>query len=439
MQKIKAFKKAIILFALSLNANADVLFLNLNGAKEELKVAEEAAKRNGEKFIVLPTAPYDHFNPSNMNEMLSTVEGDITTLIVSGHNGGGGISGTTGNVPDSTTLYNAIMKSAPKLRKSIKNIFLWGCYGATPYTLQNKWGSIFPNYSVIAGFDGSAPYDGRLANSSYMKAILEMDEKLGKDRNLEKIKTYLKQIEHINQIFPSLLVNTCEEDESNKDYYISSKSLRDTESVMALEDIHKSCPAKIENLQKLQPKIFLTYFEGKKAIPKNHHTSDLRMFYGEIRQAEHCFDKTNALRDIYDPARVLFLIYNDQVKDNFFEQYSAYTDQKLSSFNELTREDFENIKKDYKNPAVNLSKLIKIRSQDIKKMNRAEISKYLNGLTEMNHILDSRKALTPISQNIAAIKKVLSNHLYEMTPACIPFGWATTPHSKKTSNCMATQ
>lgn len=194
----------LILTALFSFAQADILFIDLNNVEQEIKVAREAAAKRGEKLIVIPSDRDEHLKQSktkaplvdeqnrlstryetlgcdedsklaecqrlsrqydevsrkltnfknytveDLKRDLKNVPQNISTVMISGHDGEGTFYGEFGRI-NNTEFLNAFEKFDG--RKNIRSLYLLGCYSNTRHTMGKLWKQAFPNAGLIAGYE----------------------------------------------------------------------------------------------------------------------------------------------------------------------------------------------------------------------------------------------------------------------------------------------
>ena len=185
-----------LLFIIITNFNtvyADILFLDLNNSPKEIEAAKKAAKQRGEKLIVFPERAmrYPADIEQNLNQKLTELksknqQNKISSLIISGHDGNGHFTGSKGSM--SYSDFANILESHPELKESVKSLYLWGCYTATPGSIINNWKPTFKNLDVIIGYDGSAPANDKLAGHNYLADALVKEKKMTSAKTDKQLK-----------------------------------------------------------------------------------------------------------------------------------------------------------------------------------------------------------------------------------------------------------
>lgn len=236
---------------------ADVLFIDLNNVELEINVAREAAKQRGEKLIVLPLnrnnykdparsklnqqwnevgqryqrfcyndvvntekcdkakndevrimremeklPPQIKYDAAKLKEELTQIKENVSSVMISGHDGGGSFHGEFGEIEGQQFL-DTLKGYAG--RDNIRSLYLLGCNSATTHTFGSLWKAALLNAAFIAGYEGIGYLrDNALGHNFIRKAMAEeknilasinMTEALKKFRNVSpKIQSMERQL-----------------------------------------------------------------------------------------------------------------------------------------------------------------------------------------------------------------------------------------------------
>jgi len=237
-------KKLISLLALTLVAElsqADILFIDLNNVEMEIKVAREAAAKRGEKLIVIPknrdelrkisaraegynrleTQYYaagcgdrqspnctqlarrmsaipeaDRYSNGNygveqLKKELAELPAGISTVMISGHDGGGSFHGDFGTI-EAHSFLNAFKKF--KDNDKIKSVYLLGCNSATTHTFGATWKQAFPKAGLIAGYEEIGYLRDNATGHQFIKNVLAEEPKLLAAQSMDEAQRRLKQL-----------------------------------------------------------------------------------------------------------------------------------------------------------------------------------------------------------------------------------------------------
>ena len=360
--------------ALACNETIDskkvMLFIDVNLSQKEVDTARKDACKRGEKFILHPDDPeinkirstyykyltkkeyYDSkcdddtpacikleaevekykdelddfdFDPYEMTEeavkkSLKSVKDKnlvISTLIVSGHDGGGEVSGDlvkgTFTKPEFFKSFDETFTTDEK--NNLQTILLWGCYTGT-YSETSDWKSQFPSAKAIVGFYDSAPLAIRPSSSDLMSDFLLKEEQLYTAADNAELKRAIQGLKSVLYVQPGMLINSCSEEDMYYAHY-QNEGRRKTYYFPG-SDADKQCQLVMEEWSsELKPQLE-NYLSGRNDIPEVIRGSAIRTIYGLVRQNEKCF-KDNL--DI-DANQIGLLLFWHGVVENFSHKYA---------------------------------------------------------------------------------------------------------------------
>ena len=226
-------KLIFLLLLISINAMADVLFIDLNNVEMEIDVARKAAKLRGENLIVLPLNRDKYKNPAKskldaqyaavagrmeracyrdeqptgsapacqaviremnaieekiqklpvmptydakkLQEEMATVKEKINSVMISGHDGDGDFAGEFGHIGGRGFL-DALSKFHG--RDDVKSLYLLGCNSATSHTLADLWKKALPKAHFIAGYEGIGYLRDNGLGHSFIKNVMAEEQKI---------------------------------------------------------------------------------------------------------------------------------------------------------------------------------------------------------------------------------------------------------------------
>lgn len=398
----KSFGLLLVLFYLSeasacdqlIDPNRVMLFIDTNLSLKEVEVAKQGACARGERFVLYPDGAladkarrtfynyltkeeyynkrckestpacdklevevdklkeqmddfdFDEFkmNDENIKKVLSGVKeskASISTLIVSGHDGGGEISGDyiSGAFTKNSffSLYDEVFDSEDK--KKLHSVLLWGCYTGT-YSEATDWKSQFPYAKAIAGFYDSAPLATRPASADLMLDFLLKEESLYSVEDEKELKRSIQNLKSILYVQPGIMINACHDEQ----IYYSHFQDGDQRKTFFLtpKDAEAQCLLIQEEWNDKKGSL-AAYLEGNKEIPEKIAGSELRTLYGFIRQNEKCFKDH---LDV-DANKVGLLLFWNGVRENFSHKYGDLMEAAQKEMDELvtemkkSKEDFE--------------------------------------------------------------------------------------------------
>ncbi|MDP7321226.1 MAG: hypothetical protein QF441_11485 [Bacteriovoracaceae bacterium] len=386
--------KRIILFYLfcfnyTLLASETVLFIDTNSNEIEISEAKAEAKRLGKKFISYPNQD-ESFDQSKAYELLKKTP--FSTLIVSGHNGGGAISGDNGYISPSE-IQTAVADN-PFVKDNMQTLMLLGCNTSNPGKI-NTWRNIFPNLRILAGYDGTAPEQDKPAGISYIKEVLRHKDHLYRLADEKKLERAVRNFEHIYYLQAGLYINkiNCRDEDTTETEYIFRPTLDDTSQRFTQLNL-KECDARIQQFQEeLYPR-YLAYFDGELAHPTEESAEELRHIYNFLQQFEHCSEGSIS-RSMPDANTALMLRFWREAQHNI----STYFKEELKALFDQV----ESLKKD--NLESKKEELIKANN---KKINFIEnILNSDNPEQTLNQI--NQNYLNSLETNISKINKEVQN------------------------------
>lgn len=351
--------------------NKVVLFMDLNGSSLEIEHAEKAACVRGETFKIIPEngkplaasqleivkaerqkretcnkdakssdCNKDTKKLSNMrkehrdkfgdpsridrSEDLQGIIGameesgvELTSLIISGHDGGGRFSGATGNVTRSAI--KKVFNYYPNTRDNVPSLILPGCYTGVKSEIMN-WREVFPNLKIIAGYEGRAPLGDRPSGQHYIRDVLVKEQQLLKSANQKQLKITLgAELKSMKGMKSAIWINNGCTNEDDSYYY---KGLhRNIEKFSTSE-----CNKIIEDVAPFKDKA-MRYHEGDITIPKNTNNTELRKLYEYSRKYAHCFLLDGSAAGnaqfgvLANPDRLMMILFYHNVKENFATFY----------------------------------------------------------------------------------------------------------------------
>jgi hypothetical protein len=337
-----------------------VLFVDTNFSDLEIKHAEMAACKRGERLQVVPKNykdysqliatkeiaqkkywdcmsarlnPCNDLNTSSMDaekkyyqfqdkqqsipdqlkatlEEIKAQEGKIKSFAVSGHNGGGSFSGAKGHLGRQEV--GNLIAQYPEINE-VSSLLLLGCYTGVKNEVSN-WKSIFPKVSLIAGYDGSAPAYSRPQGHQYIEDILVKEKNLTALKDVKKINSMAKSlISSIDGLNSAVYLKTmCKEDEEG--FYYSSMGGREFDQLKLSE-----CEKAMIELRTVYS-AFQNYESGEVEPPKDTVNGNLRKIYNKVRANEHCLESDYSLAGI-NSHKVFNMLFLEGVKKNFAEYY----------------------------------------------------------------------------------------------------------------------
>lgn len=466
MKRVTFLLAALLFPTLAL---ADVLFLDLNDSPKEIEAARKAAQRSGRKLVVLPdpSGPERQnrerlrldvqrldrqmtrsrcdtekeaspackkleqeleekriahstatdamaFDSAKLQELLAAraeSKKPFDSIVVSGHDGTGTISGTFGSITDAALA--DILSAYPEQKNALRSLHLWGCYTTSAGSLLLNWKRNFPNVSLITGYDGRAPLNDKPAGWHYLAGVLEQETKLITSGDSKKLQRSLFALPSSRQLHAAIYA--CGEYASITENY-------------NLNELESRCQAQKKDLLAGQAKYecYLKALPGCEN-PPDTSTGFIRNYYNLLQKTAACYDVTRdeAFVGVSRDQAIRLTLFND-VKKNFARVHRP-----------ILRESDEILK------AMNAPD--QLRFSDLEGLSRADILKRADALLAF-----IRQGLPSLQSDLALLEpgekearlvsllrlhSTLTNTLVEASSHCVPFNWVE-PNATERSNCV---
>lgn len=345
----------IFLFSTLLSGQETVLFIDANSNEHEIETAKKAALSQGKKFISYPKEG-ESLNREKAIELLRNVP--FSTLILSGHNGGGSFSGDTGDGIGYEDVQEAISENKFS-RTQTNTLMLLGCNTANPGQVMT-WKGIFPELDIIAGYDGTAPSQNTRAGLSYITEILTKKDELLDQGDSKKLERFVRSIQDIHYLEAGLYVSQpeCNGGEAIAKEYLFRPLSYEVEDRFKEFDF-KECGKKLEVLKNEKMPLFLEYYLGKKDNDSAQSREELRRLYNFFHQYSYCFEASDVNLDykignteynlnIPSWQTILSLRFWKETQDNIGRYYEKKITENLDFLKRLKTEPeyFEQLKGD---------------------------------------------------------------------------------------------
>lgn len=293
----------------------------------------------------------DHENPAdNAQESLrQTLDQlkksgqSVSSLILSGHDGGGEFYGDVGESSISKEDIFNIARDYPQQLGTARSVILLGCWSAVPFEVE-MWKANMPSLKVIAGFGGSAPAVTVAASGQYAAGILK-NEPYFHSRDENEIYRRLSAINDINRISAAVYVDPSSgcagldasayyalfaqmENRDQRDYKpgINRFSVPDQDTLKLRCETFSINPPFWKRLN--------DYFEGK---PEPTNNRELTGLYDQLRQNEKCYSTPDTRTGLaYSPDQILMLRFFQEVKKNFAKYFAQQIADGYKELDEAT-------------------------------------------------------------------------------------------------------
>ena len=165
-------------------------------------------------------------------DKLKASKASVDSLIISGHDGGGGFWGDFGRLNKEQVF--ELANDYPGQFKYTTSIMLMGCWTAVSDEVE-QWKVNLPSLKVVAGFGGSAPSAAQAAGGDYIAGILKNTPRF-RGASEQSVMQILKSIPDINYITAAVYVDTskaCQDSVETPAYYAlfaQNENFRETNS-----------------------------------------------------------------------------------------------------------------------------------------------------------------------------------------------------------------
>lgn len=445
-------------------AAADILFLDMNNSPKEVEAAQRAAKKRGERLVVIPTMSqesrkryaeaesnirrlsnefesnncfsgtaggncaqiiserrlaYDELKKHSPNANSETIkaallelkkEGSVpSSVIISGHDGSGSFSGVFGN-----TSAEELGKVFDELgmNESVRSIHLWGCYTTTLGSIELYWKKNFPHLALLTGYNGLAPLNDKPAGWNYLEGVLSKEKDLIEAGDLKKLQKLFKSIPNVGMVHAAICAD---------ELYVSNTEATTVDAAFNV------CEQNITELE-AEYETYLCYAQASNPecadVPKETGSGPLRAYYNKLHDSRHCSELEqfrSRLKKLPSPDQLIRLIHTRRVKGNFLEAYG----KEVVETNEILRE---------------LGAPESLTFQDMKQMTRGEL---IARLGELKKFIDERAVgqsqdpftVTEEDAKLEALRgfwEAANTTIVEADPRCVPFSWVE-PNSHEPS------
>jgi hypothetical protein len=366
----------LLILGAAREARNDILFFDLNDSEMEVEAARQAARERGEKVVVVqlveeeardrirelqkeqgvaerakslickPDADSDSCKEAKKsvarvewksyleskkmkkfgrNELFNAMAAvkkqnrDISSVVVSGHDGDRQLWGTYGSFNDHD-LEDAMQANKP-VADNVRALYLWGCYTATTDDFMRGWKKTFPN-TAIAGFYGQSPLGKRKKSSTLLKDILVKERELLEARDRKELGNIFKSLSDVNGSSAAMCVNS--------DLVVNARGAHKIS-----DDINICVKGTAE--EEKWTKVYQCYFfaeEGCEDVPlETDGTNIIRRAYDYAQKTKHCEEVQKNLEHQrqLSPLNLRRLLFDANVRGNF----ELLHVKEISDFNDL--------------------------------------------------------------------------------------------------------
>ncbi len=356
--------------------------------------------------------PY-HVNYINFTAKLSELakqNRNISSVIISGHDGSADFSGIQGDL-NAADLQKAFSDN-PDLRKNISVAYLWGCYTAMIGAIEIRWKKIFPAVRLFLGYDDMSPANTRDSGQQYLTEGIEKEKLLLSAKSLKELRQIFRNFRAAKGVASALQLDNLYLSRSAS-YDLSKESDRDRSCQM---------PKIVESGLELW-RCYQNAEGGCDDVPGDVHTGPLRDFYGYMQAVTQCRDNprfAEQYAQFPDPQQVLHLIFFRSIKANIARQMSPIL-QEIDSV--LT----------------NLGAAPNLRFANLADWRRIDLIQHLRQLKDFITVQKDirRQSKNPQIAMLLEFYWSINQVLIGLSGDCIPLSWVTTTDSSQESKCIA--
>lgn len=351
----------------------------------------------------------------------------VSSVVISGHDGGGSIHGAFGGI-DKNQMIEALKtayKGKPNLLNQLNSVFMWGCWTMGPSEVS-VWRESLPSIKMLGGFFDMGPLATTAASQTVIHDLLVKEKKITESSEKNAVKNMINSVENINSTYAAVYA---ESNCGQSLYYYNTKGQPGTENKNLTPGNHFvdfdhtfDCKKMAGEIEKNR-QAFMPYYNGTTPIPTNTSSSPLRNIYAFVRTNSQCLKPNSVLNG----DRILMMVFSEGVKKNFATVFEDNIKKAETEFKKLDsflakykpkgmpmknfKDYFQKGKEKYFSPT----------AENLKNKDRKEIKamiSYLEGMVNQG-IVKTDKAF---AKNVEAIKKLknnMENYLYQMNPECM--------------------
>lgn len=250
-------------------AHGNIVFIDLNNVEAEIAVAKQEAARRGQKLIVLPvnrkayitenkaalqvlrqldrahsrfdnclnsgrnncsqfqneifaleekydSTPRLNYGATELKKDLESLKIDISTVMISGHDGEASFNGDFGSISseDFLSVFNDFQGS-----KNVRSVYLLGCHSVTAHTVGSVWKRSFPNAKLIAGYEHTGFLRENANGHNFIRRLLRNEEQILSSSTTTEA---LKKFRALAPQNPKYGAAACYHSDDQEPYFLSS-------------------------------------------------------------------------------------------------------------------------------------------------------------------------------------------------------------------------
>jgi hypothetical protein len=282
----------------------DVLFINLNNSKFEVRATRDVAAKNDEAFFEFKPDENEEDTLRQLEdfyEVNNLADSKIDTLVFSGHSSGNEFFGSKQR--DGIMDSNDIRKFAsrhPEITENLKYLILPGCYTLSTGVLVKFWLNVFPNTRFFAGYSEIGASNTNSLGIQFVRSVMTYRNEFSKKTGLKLLPSAVVQ-----QLPVAIYVD---------DTYFSKQGSMSFAEMMRLcetpfpQDLYRT---------------YLCYLKAEPQcpdVPEDVHVSKLRQYYSYVQSHGHCAKDSRDQR-FPAPLDIVQLIFSKNIRMNFLRNY----------------------------------------------------------------------------------------------------------------------
>jgi hypothetical protein len=418
----------------SINSHKVVVFVDTNSSPAEVADAQKAACERGEGFKKIPkdSETIDAEKLEQELQALATRNIAVSSMVISGHDGGGSVHGGKGGV-NKHEIINALKsayKSKPDLLNEFKSVFMWGCWTMGPSEVD-IWRKELPSLKMASGFIDMGPLNTTAASHAVLHDLLVKEKTILAEADQKKLKRMIAGVEHINLTYAAVYTEA-----ACGDMYYYNTQGADGDSERSADNLNYTpgnhfldfnknfdCKGAAADIEKNRKEL-IKYFYGELPLPPSNSQSPILRIYSFIRSHANCLKENHILNG----DRIGMLRFYEGVKENFAYKFGDISKDALAEFKTLNAftqkytpkgkmmQDFE------KYFDANKGNFFSTDAATLKTKSRKDIMKmisFLDGVTKQPMAKDP--AFSKNVKNMKRLKNAMEIYLFQLSPKCMNF------------------
>lgn len=347
----------------------------------------------------------------------------VSSLIVSGHDGGGHYYGDYGETDISEI--SAMVAENQGAFADTSTLLLMGCWTAPPDQVE-QYRAIFPKMRVLGGFVGSAPASTRIAAGTYVSGLLRGERNLPRQANRASVQAMINSVQHLNMVTSGVYVNpVCDEEGRSPAYYFVSPA-NSTDEIPngmrpGLNNYDTGSNSSLACMRLFGGEgvrgtfdwnAVTQFFQGNVEPDGN---AQLRSLYSTIRNNQSCLNE-EGITSPFTGDQVLFLRFFQDTKKNFEKYFRNDLETMYQTLDGLVAASVD--------PAVKTAyeQHKKLKGKDLLSLTRSQTLQQISALQGVyDRLYQNRQEPTPQDDQVRRTFQNIDKHLYRLK--CMNATW----------------